>query len=290
MAMRSNSGPRSDSGSEPAALLSLVRPLNGAIAAAAVAVGALVAARPTAWGPAAWGAASALAAASGANALNDALDVEADRMNRPTRPIPAGRIGVRAAKTVAVAFYAVAVAAAIPLGGAALGLAAAWVLLTALYSAVLKGVPVVGNVVVAALGASPFLMGGISQGSVRPLAAPATLAFLLHVAREAVKDVEDVRGDEAAGVRTLAVAIGPGAGLTMARLALVVTMWAAVAPFALRLFGWGYLVLLVPIEAALAWLIVALRADVSERDLERASAVLKAVMATGLVAFALGVY
>jgi geranylgeranylglycerol-phosphate geranylgeranyltransferase len=286
----SNSEPPSASESRPGALIALVRPVNGLIAAAGVAVGAFVVSRPTAWGAAALGAASALSAAAAANALNDVLDVEADRVNRPERPIPAGLIGRRPAVVLAIALYATAVGAAVPLGRGAVLLVLGWVALTALYSTVFKGVPVVGNVVVAAVSGSPLLMGGISQGTLRPLAAPFALAFLAHLAREAVKDVEDRRGDEAAGVRTLAVASGPGAGLALARIALVATMWLAVAPFALRLFGWGYLVLLVPIEAALAWLIVALGAGGHERTLKRSSAVLKAVMVAGLVAFAAGVY
>ena len=91
-------------------------------------------------------------------------------------------------------------------------------------------------------------------------------------------------------MRTLAVTAGPDASLALARIALVATMWAAVAPFALRLFGWGYLVLLVPIEATLAWLVVALGAGRDGRALRRASSVLKAVMVAGLAAFAVGVY
>ena len=290
MTTGSNSGPRSTSGSSPGALLALVRPVNGLIAAAAVAVGAFVAGRPTIWGAVALGAASAFAAAAAANALNDALDVEADRENRPERPIPAGRAGKRAAVILAIVLYAAAVGTAASLGTGAALLAVAWVVLTALYSMVLKSIPVVGNVVVAAVSASPLLMGGLSQGALRPLVAPFALAFLVHLAREAVKDVEDRRGDEAAGVRTLAVAAGPDASLALARIALVATMWAAVAPFALRLFGWGYLVLLVPIEATLAWLVVALGAGRDGRTLRRTSSVLKAVMVAGLAAFAAGVY
>ena len=69
-------------------IVSLVRPLNGVIAAAAVFVGAFVAQRPTDWVPAALGALAAFCAASGANALNDFFDRETDRVNRPGRPVP----------------------------------------------------------------------------------------------------------------------------------------------------------------------------------------------------------
>jgi len=67
-----SSGVASSSGSSPAsglgALVGLMRPLNGVMAAAAVLVGAFVSRSPTMWGPAVLGAFSAFAAAAAANA------------------------------------------------------------------------------------------------------------------------------------------------------------------------------------------------------------------------------
>jgi 4-hydroxybenzoate polyprenyltransferase len=264
------------------------------MAAIAVLVGALVSTRGVAWGPALWGAAAAFAAAGAANAFNDRLDVEADRVNRPNRPIPSGRLLRRDALTAARVCGVAAVALAAPVGLRAVALVVGWLALTALYSVALKGIPLVGNVAVALVASTPLLMGGISQGRHAPALVPCALAFLVHLAREIVKDVEDAKGDEEAGVRTLAVRLGAVAAFTVARGVIVVLIGVAALPFAMGLYGWGYAGVVVLIDAVLVWLIAKLGPDSSGGkpsvpSWASPSDVLKVVMALGLVAFVLGV-
>jgi geranylgeranylglycerol-phosphate geranylgeranyltransferase len=276
--------------------VSLVRPLNGAIAAAAVFVGAFVAARPTAWGPAALGAAAAFFATSGANALNDVSDLATDRVNRPERPVAAGRIRPQRAREIGLGGYAAALACAVVLsrpggpGIQAFTLVAAWVALTILYSSAAKGAPVAGNVVVAAVAASPLLMGGITQRNVGATFLPFWLAFLIHLTREIVKDGEDVEGDRATDVRTLAVAAGPAASLAAARLVAIVAMALAIVPYALGNFGPGYLAVVVLLEGILGWRFVLSRPEPSRETFRALSRALKIVMVLGLVAFVAGVF
>ncbi len=315
MTTRTSSGPGSGSGSDGSAAIALFRPLNAALAAAAVLVGAVAAARPVDWSAAALGAGSAVAASCAANALNDAVDVMSDTVNRPRRPVVSGRVSPRAAVWSGIALFAASAVLAAPLGGHALALVAAWALLTTLYSLALKGVPVVGNLIVAAVAASPLLMGGLTQGlttavrtagrsaahamqgvepdlAIRRLVVMFLLAALVHLARELVKDAEDAAGDSLARKRTLAVAFGPAAALAGSRVVIVVVMWAAVAPYALGLLGTGYLGVLVPLEATLAWLVVHSSSGGAPdaARLRQLSNGLKVVMVLGLVAFVAGIY
>ncbi|MCK4409992.1 MAG: UbiA family prenyltransferase, partial [Candidatus Eisenbacteria sp.] len=228
------------SASRAGAFIELLRPVNGFLAAAAVLVGAFVSRSPTLWWPAFAGAVSAFAAAGAANALNDRLDLVSDRINRPGRPIPSGRLSRAAATTAACVSGLVSVGMAAVIGPSAVTLALTWLALTAFYSRVLKGVPLAGNVAVALVAATPFLMGGFSQGKYLLAAIPCVLAFFIHLAREIVKDVEDIAGDEAAGVRTFAVRRGASASFAIVRGALIVLMALAVLPLAFRVYGWGY--------------------------------------------------
>jgi len=84
--------------------LRLLRPLNAILMAVGVLLGGYLSAGPAAWTPALWwaGAAAALLGA-GANAMNDILDLETDRINRPNRPLPSARISVRFAAVLAIA-------------------------------------------------------------------------------------------------------------------------------------------------------------------------------------------
>jgi geranylgeranylglycerol-phosphate geranylgeranyltransferase len=253
-----------------------------------VLVGACVAGLEDGLRGAALGALAAFAAASGANALNDVVDRKADAVNRPRRPVASGRVGVRAALAAAVAACAVAVALGFAVSPSAGALSVAWVAGTALYSLAVKRVPLASNALAAAVAASPLVMGGVTQGRPGPTAAPFALAFLAHLAREIVKDVEDLEGDSAAGVRTIAATAGPSAALTVARLVVVALIAAAAVPLADRTYGWGYGAALVVADALLVRALVTAAPGADRAALGRASRLLKWAMAFGLLAFLLG--
>ena len=81
----------------PLAFLALMRPLNCLIAALSVYVGAFtIGLRWPTFDLGIAALSAALIAAAG-NAFNDVRDVAIDRINRPTRPLPAGKLSERAA-------------------------------------------------------------------------------------------------------------------------------------------------------------------------------------------------
>lgn len=284
-----SSGPALSSASKAAALVELLRPVNGLMAAVAVLVGAHVSRSPTFWGPALAGAAAAFAASGASNALNDRLDVASDVINRPGRPVPSGRLTLAAASTAACVFGAASIALAALIGPRAVALALSWLVLTALYSATLKGVPLAGNATVALVASTPFLMGGFSQDKHLLAIVPCALAFFVHLAREIVKDVEDVEGDEAAGARTFAVRRGDAASFAVVRGVLIALIALSALPFVFGIYGWGYAGVLAVIDAVLVWLMLSMEANSVSKGFGRPSNVLKAVMALGLLAFAVGV-
>ncbi len=102
-------------------------------------------------------------AASGTYFLNDALDVDADRLH-PTkgrRPVAAGELGVGVAKVLGAALLASAVALSLLLAGWRLALVvAAYAALQPLYGLWLRSVPVVDLAVVA----SGFLLRAVAGG------------------------------------------------------------------------------------------------------------------------------
>lgn len=272
-----------------AARLGILRPVNGLIAGAAVFVGAFVSRQAVDWSAAVPGAAAAFAAAGAANAFNDYADRDADGMNRPERPIPSGAVSPRAALVTAATLYAVSIGLAALAGSGAATLAVAWAVATMVYSIAFKGVPILGNMVVSAVAATPLLMGGLTQGSPRGTLIPCGLAFLIHLARELVKDAEDIEGDRAASVRTFAVRYGLAASVVAARVTLVGLIGLAALPFGLRVYGWGYAATVCVIDAVVVWTLVSLGGDLSGGSLRAISNRLKAVMVLGLVAFTVGV-
>jgi 4-hydroxybenzoate polyprenyltransferase len=72
------------------------------------------------------------------------------------------------------------------------------------YSLFLKGIPLIGNIVVASLVAYSILFGAINADGFKTLIIPALLAFLLNLSREIIKDIQDEKGDRATQVFTSA--------------------------------------------------------------------------------------
>jgi geranylgeranylglycerol-phosphate geranylgeranyltransferase len=237
--------------------LDLVRPGNAVAATVLTFTGSFVAAGDGVWGAVALPAVAAVLATAlatgGGNAINDYFDRDVDAVNRPDRPIPRGAVSARGALAFALALFALAVGAAATLPRVALAIAVANAAALAAYTRLFKGLPGVGNAVVALLTGSTFLFGGAAVG--RPLApgilVMAGLAAAATLGRELVKDVEDVAGDREAGLRTLPIVAGERPALVLAAAAVGVSVLASGLPAALGTFGVAYLVVVLPADAVM---------------------------------------
>jgi len=144
------------------------------------------------------------------NVINDYFDADIDRINRPSRPIPCGTVSPIAARGFAVTLFLAGLLAALFTPPLCLSIALINTLILVLYAAKLKSLPVVGNAAVAYLTASIFLFGGaFAGGNALILMLPlVVITFLATMARELIKDAEDVEGDAAGGADTLPIRIG----------------------------------------------------------------------------------
>src|SRR5262245_36044437 len=212
----------------PAAYLALWRVRACAAGAAATGLGAYLAHETLLTGRLATAAAGIAAVIGFANVVNDIADREVDAVDKPGRPIPSGRVSVRAAQTLAFSTALVAM-----ICSAALGLGVALVMavllgVSALYSAFLKATVLAGNIVVAACAAVPLAFGAAVAGSVTPTVwAGCGLVFAFMVSYEILKTIADVRGDTAAGLSTVATRWGVrGAGWAYATAVAALTILA----------------------------------------------------------------
>ncbi len=269
--------------------ISLFRPWNAVIAAAATWVGWLcMRTQPLGapeWPLALWGSVSMLLLVAAGNADNDALDAETDRVNRPARPVVAGTISRGAARGAAFGLYALGVFAAwlgTPMHGA---LALVMAVLLLAYNRKLKGAPVAGNLAVALLCALAVWFVEFPLPPRGTLAA-ALFAFLATFARELAKDAEDVAGDRAAGLRTLAVAAGTGAARKLAFASVVLLLALLPAPLLLG-YAWPYAAVIAPLGGPV---LVLLLANLARRDADfaRAQRLLKLLMLAGMLALGAG--
>lgn len=273
----------------PAVFLEILRPHNMLAAALGVVAG-FAAAGGRAWGDV-WTVAALTALATGAgNVVNDCFDVGIDRVNKPSRPLPSGRLSLRAAAVLYACLSVLVVVGApalVPVRVAVLVLS--WQVALFAYARWAKRWLVAGNLLVAAIAASAFVAGAMAAGHPGAAVIPAAIAFAFVVCREVVKGGEDLEGDRASGVRTIAVLVGRArAGRAAAVLMLVVAMLLP-APAVAGRFGFGYFLLMggivVPVLVAGA---IAVAGAEDRKPFARTSRALKLAMFAGIAAIALG--
>lgn len=230
----------------------IARPLNTFVAGALTFVGAFVAGgaftRPILAGAAVI--ATWLATAAG-NAINDYFDRDIDRINAPDRPIPRGAVSARGALVYSAVLFAGAVVFAVLLPPLAIAIAAINLVALVAYTRLFKGLPGAGNAVVAYLGGSTFIFGAAAVGDVQAGAVLFVLAALSTFTREVIKDVEDIAGDRAEGLRTLPIVVGERRSLIVAGVVLVVAVAASPLPYLWGIFGLAYLVVVVPADVVM---------------------------------------
>ncbi|MFC6825587.1 geranylgeranylglycerol-phosphate geranylgeranyltransferase [Halopelagius fulvigenes] len=236
-------------------LLELTRPGNVAAAGVLTFTGAFVADGLLAPAAIVAAVAATIFATAAGNAVNDYFDREIDRINRPSRPIPRGAVSERGALWFSVALFAGAVVSAAVLPVTAIAIAVVNLVALLAYTELFKGLPGVGNVVVAYLTGSTFLFGaaavdGAFETTVLVLFA---LSAMATFAREVAKDVEDVAGDREEGLRTLPIVVGERRSLTLGVAVLAVAVASSVVPFLVGGFGAAYLALVLPADSVMLW-------------------------------------
>ncbi len=270
-------------------LLALTRPVNVLLGAASIAVGAWLTAGVQ------WSAELGLACLSGAlvmaggNCINDYFDAEIDAVNKPFRPIPAGRVSAGYAVSWASILLVLGVFLSIFLNWTAFVLALSVALGLVLYGWRLKRSFLLGNLAVSLFSAIAFVYGGVAVGRWQLTFFPACFAFLFHLGREIIKDVADRDADRVAAARTLPILHGPEKALVLASTVFAALICLTFVPYALDVYGRSYLVVVVTgVDLVLVGIIYFLLNDPPVATLNRVSTILKIDMLVGLFAIYLG--
>lgn len=142
------------------------------------------------------------------NVINDYFDYEIDAINRPQRPIPSGRISRGVAGAYAIGLFILASALGFYLGPLPGFIVVGSSLLMIYYAHTLKRECFIGNFVVSFLTGLSFIFGGVIVGEIVKAAYIGFYAFLMTMAREIIKDMEDIEGDRMEGATTIPIKYG----------------------------------------------------------------------------------
>jgi len=223
------------------------------------------------------------------NIINDYFDIDIDRVNKPRRPLPSGRLTTRwALVSYAVLTVGVTIASFIILPVIVASIFVAWEALLFAYAVKAKRVLIIGNVLVAATTSSAFWLGALIAGTPAASVLPFCIAFLFILSREIVKGAEDIDGDARASVATIAVVHGVDAARLTAIVVMLLLVILITAPGVLETYGKGYFWTMegLVIPALIVSIFMMIRNPVSV-TFNRVSWILKAGMFFGIFAIAI---
>jgi len=233
--------------------------------------------------------AASFALASG-NIINDINDVEIDKINKPFSPLASGNLTIRQAYGLYISSVFISILISFFLNEVALAIVLFSILLLFVYSKFLKQIPLIGNISVAFLTGLVFIFGGIVVKNPDAAIVPAIFAFLINLIREIVKDIEDIEGDNKAGVVTFPIKFGLQKSKIIILIITISLILYTVYPFLNKLYRIEYFVtVMVIVNPILVYCMKILFEDSSQKSLKNISNLLKLSMVFGLIAIYLGV-
>jgi geranylgeranylglycerol-phosphate geranylgeranyltransferase len=173
------------------------------------------------------------------NALNDYFDYEIDKINRPKRPSPSGRITRSDTLMLSLAMFLIGLAAAKSINTFCLTIATVNTILLITYAIYGKRMLVTSNLTISYLVSSVFIYGAAaaytSSTTVTPIGLQLMMiltvcAFLINLSREIVKDIEDIEGDRGAYSQTIPIKYGAKNAKTIAFIAAVAAVFISTYP------------------------------------------------------------
>lgn len=241
-----------------------------------------------------------LCIAAAGNVVNDIYDLEIDKVNRPSRPLPSGAISLRQAKVWTVILVLLGLLFSfltIPFSSVGiwtLAIAALFCLIGLIYAAKGKVMGLLGNFAVSVSFAFGLFYGALITFPIIP---PVIWVYFITAAsllqgREAIKGIEDIEGDEVRDVQTLARKYGISTAAKVAAVFNVIGIVGFITPWLVNWIGlsWTgplYIILLVPGTICVAASTILILRN-SEKNASRASLADKIGAFLGLVNFILG--
>jgi geranylgeranylglycerol-phosphate geranylgeranyltransferase len=241
--------------------------------------------------------------AGAGNVINDAFDHKIDAVNKPDRPIPSGRISLKNARIYAGILYITSALISLIISCLINNylffiLIVCSAIIIYAYSRYFKAMSLVGNIVVGGMIGFCFVIGGFillcttnNWNTFRMSLYIALLATVANVARELVKDMEDVHGDELGGARTFPVLYGKKASSIITILVLVVTVAVYIYLYSFGIFGISYIVIFIIAAGAYvysAYILFASRFEPDEATCKKVTTLLKVAMALSLLSITIG--
>ena len=226
---------------------------------------------------------------SAGNIINDIFDIETDKLNRPERVLPKGELSKQTALVVYIMFVLLSGFISFYVNAVVFKIIIGTNIILFLYSFALKRTILLSNVIVAAVVGSAFILGASAVDNIKAGYIPFLFALLINFGREIVKDMEDIKGDTAQGMKSFPSVFG----LKSSKLVILLSSFSLIIftfyPYVFNLYGLTYfLFILIIVDPFLIFIIYKLFKDDSVENLKKISVYLKLNMVFGLAAIYFG--
>ena len=225
-----------------------------------------------------------------ANAINDVLDLETDKINRPSRPIPSKNLKKETALKFSFTLFLIGSIMSLQLSSAAQFISIVISMpLMIVYSTNLKSKPLIGNITVSFIIGLSFIFCGAAFENMSSMWTPGLLAFSLTLIREIIKDIADLEGDRVANCRTYPIQYGLQATVKLVSLLSSIFSLAILLPYFNNVYNYWYLIILViGVEVPLIIVVFSLVKNPTILAANQGSKILKFSTIMGLIAIYLG--
>lgn len=225
---------------------------------------------------------------AGGNVLNDYFDIEIDKINKPNRPLPSGKIPKNLALSFSVLLLISGVLIAFQFSTQLFVISIFAASLISVYDWNLKRLPLVGNFVVSLVSGMTFLYAGAIVLNIREALVPALLGFFFHFAREILKDIEDIKGDKKEDAKTFPIQFGILNSKILVTLIIIVLITLTIIAFFTENYSWLYLITVIfTVDLGLVFVLLSAWKNHGPENLNKLNKLLKIEMLFGLLSLAL---
>lgn len=236
----------------------------------------------------------------GGNVINDYFDYKIDAINKPKRPIPSGRISLRNAKLYAYFLFLIAILIGFIISYLVNNLIPLLIvimssLLMYYYAHTLKKIALIGNLSISFLTGLCFIFGGfiidIEMSTPEIIIISAYLsffAFIMIMAREISKDMEDIEGDKIENAKTFPILYGMKISSYLAAFLIILASVLSPVLYFNGIFNIYYLMVLGIAIITFFYGAYIILQDQSSKNCKKASKLVKIGMIIAFISFAIG--
>ena len=178
--------------------------------------------------------------------FNDFFDIEVDKVNAPTRPLPSGLISTSTAIVFTIIITFLGLIASFFINRIAILLYIIFWIIGFLYNWKLKEKGFLGNLFVSSSVAITIILGGVVVGNPwnKAVVIFSMMLFIFDLGEEIAADAMDIEGDKERNIKSIAIIMGREKALYISFILFIIYVGLSFLPVILGLFGINYMIVI----------------------------------------------